>query len=280
MHNTLAIAFGEVKGWLFTPRAVLGFLLGGVLYAGPALRYAALVEALGGQGNIAEPFIIFGSTPQLYTFSLLGLLLLLSNAPFVTEQTPYVMLRTSKGTWLTAQIVYVVAAALLYYLFLFLITAAVTIRNGHLEAFWSKPFLLLSKQSPQYLISRYQISFRFPDFSDQLSPLQAFFATWAYNSLYGISLGLCLFTFNAWGKGQWGWGAVVFLHITGYLVIMNGPGVFPLKLSLLLYAMPAFNQWGPPYQGPFESCLVLFGVNTLLGAVCFLRMRKQDLRGI
>lgn len=279
MSRLFSISLAEMKEWVFSPRAILGILVGCVLYIQPTIRYVDLVSALGEKGNVVEPFIIFASSPQLFTFSLLGLLLLLSNAPFLNEQTPYLIIRASKMTWIKAQILYIMLSAVLYYLILFVATALVALRSGRFDNQWSKPFLLLSRQAPQYLVSKYQLSFSFPEFASRYSPIGAAFSALAYNSLYAMILAMCLLTFNLWGKGQWGWVMCVIAHISGYLVMMNGPMVFSPKLSLMMYAMPALHHLGFPYQHGSESAIILIGINALLSLTCILRVKNHDVRG-
>ena len=280
MSRLFSISLSEIKGWIFSPRAILGILVGCVLYIQPTIRYVDLVSALGEKGNAVEPFIIFASNPQIFTFSLLGLLLLLSNAPFFNEQTPYVILRASKMTWIKAQILYITLSAVIYYLILFTVTSLVALRSCHFDSQWSNPFLLLSRQAPQYLVSKYQLSFSFPEFASRCSPIGAVFSALAYNSLYGMLLALCLLTFNLWGKGQWGWVMCVIAHISGYLVMMNGPMVFSPKLSLMMYAMPALHHLGFPYQHGSESAIILIGINAMLILACTLRVKNHDVRGM
>lgn len=279
MYKVIRVVSNSVKNWIFTPRIIISFLLGCALYAMPLKRYLDLTRALGEPGNVIEPFIIAGSTPYLYTFSLLGLLLLLSDAPFITDRTSYVIIRISKRKWLLSQLIYIIFASFFYFFFLSIFTLLFGAATSGFRNEWSNPLMLLAKESPQYLVSKFQISFSFPGIVNILKPWSAWLATWTLNSLYGTLLGLCLFVFNIWGKGIWGWACAMLIHIFSYIVIMNGPMLFPPQLSFLVYAMPAFGYIGTsfPYIGEsyFFMCILMF----LLCIIAFWGIRKEDIQG-
>ena len=63
-----------------------------------------------------EAFVIIGSSRNYCMFTLLGVLVMLSDAPFIDDMNIYVSLRVTRRTWFVSKFVYVLMNCMLFYL--------------------------------------------------------------------------------------------------------------------------------------------------------------------
>lgn len=79
-----------------------------------AVQYETVLQML-------EPFIwTYGDAASVMLSSLL-LVLLFADMPFVSQETPYWLVRTKRSIWLAGQVIYVILATAIYNLFLLVI---------------------------------------------------------------------------------------------------------------------------------------------------------------
>lgn len=115
------IAGQNFSGWGKNPRIWMTFILAGVLclmlsdqIISHAIKYETVLQ-------IFEPFIwTYGDASSVMLSSLL-LVLLFADMPFISQATPYWLVRTKRNVWLAGQIIYVVLATMIYNLFLVVI---------------------------------------------------------------------------------------------------------------------------------------------------------------
>ena len=127
IRQIFQLAGQKFSGWKRNPRIVMTFLLAFVL---------CLFQIL-------EPFIwTYGDAASVMLSSLL-LVLLFADMPFVNQETPYQLIRTKRSVWLAGQLVYVVAATILYNLFLVIVQSVFAAAFAFPGNVWSKTAALL-----------------------------------------------------------------------------------------------------------------------------------------
>lgn len=130
-------------GWKRNPRIGMTFLLAFVLcllLSDEVLTYSRRYET---SLQILEPFIwTYGDAASVMLSSLL-LVLLFADMPFVNQETPYRLIRTKRSVWLAGQLVYVIAATVLYNLFLVIVQSVFAAAFAFPGNVWSKTAALL-----------------------------------------------------------------------------------------------------------------------------------------
>jgi len=90
-----------------------------------------------------EPYIwTFGDANSILLISLM-LILLFADMPFLSEGTPYYLIRVKQRTWLAGQITYVLLTTLLYMLVVFAITTIICMGNSFIGNTWSETAAIL-----------------------------------------------------------------------------------------------------------------------------------------
>lgn len=143
IRQIFQLAGQNFSGWKRNPRIVMTFLLAFVLcllLSDEVLTYSRRYET---SLQILEPFIwTYGDAMSVMLSSLL-LVLLYADMPFVNQETPYRLIRTKRSVWLAGQLVYVIAATILYNLFLVIVQSVFAAAFAFPGNVWSKTAALL-----------------------------------------------------------------------------------------------------------------------------------------
>lgn len=138
--------------------------------------------------------------PFLYTQSgmlvvfIMPLVLMFCNAPFLDKNQTFVMMRTSRVKWLCGQLLYIIIASAVYFLFIFLISVLCALFTRDPSLDWGGTVYSLAYEElmwddvPQVEIPKYIVEY--------FTPLQACWFTFLLSWLGGIFLGMITFAFN------------------------------------------------------------------------------------
>lgn len=118
VKQAFRIAGQNFSGWGKNPRIWMTFLLAAVLclmlsdqIISRAVKYETILQ-------VFEPCIwTYGDASSVMLSSLL-LILLFADMPFISQATPYWLVRTKRKVWLAGQIIYVILATAIYNIFL------------------------------------------------------------------------------------------------------------------------------------------------------------------
>jgi len=266
LNTAAVIALSKMKSWHRDPRIIAAFFLGLALCFLNEKRYLAFAAAAGCPIQVVESYIVAGSIVTSFTGMLLGVLLLLSDAPFIEKLSPYEIIRTGKTKWIAGRIFYIVLSCMLYSLIMAMFSMLLSLSSDGLSLAdeWSPAMLMLSGKQPEFARTEFGLFFPYPGFTSAMRPYEAAVLTLALNSCYFCLLCLCILAVNIRNGHNFGWAAAAGIHIGGYLISMNVPlmPAYASRLSLLLDALPA---------GLYTSALgnpVLPSALTLIGLVC------------
>lgn len=138
IRQAFLIAWYNFSNWSRSPRIWMTFVLAFVLcmmLSDQAISFALRYETA---MQIMEPFIwTFGDSSSVMLSSLL-LILLFADMPFVSQMTPYWLIRTKRSVWLAGQLIYVVLATAIYTLFLFAVEAILAAPYAFAGNVWSR----------------------------------------------------------------------------------------------------------------------------------------------
>lgn len=143
IRQAFQIAGYNFSMWKSSPRIYMTFVLAFVLclmLSNQAITFAGRYETI---MQAMEPFIwTFGDAGSVMLSSLL-LVLLFADMPFVSQMTPYWLIRTKRSVWLAGQILYVVLATTVYNLFLLVVEGLLAIPFSYPGNVWSETAAML-----------------------------------------------------------------------------------------------------------------------------------------
>ncbi len=138
MKQIWKISCNSFSGWRRSPRVWMTFILAFVLCLMLSNQAITFSQTYGTYMQILEPFIwTFGDADSVMISSLL-LMMLFSDMPFITEATPYYLIRTTRKIWLIGQVLYVVIATIIYALFLLIIECVLASPRSFVGSMWSE----------------------------------------------------------------------------------------------------------------------------------------------
>lgn len=143
IHQAFSVAGYNFRQWRKNPRIVITFALAFILCFLLSNKVVLFAQRFGTTTQILEPFIwTFGDSDSILLASLL-LVFLFSDMPFLSNGTPFYLMRTSRHVWLTGQAIYIVGATFLYLLFVMLSTALICVGNSFVGNLWSPTAAML-----------------------------------------------------------------------------------------------------------------------------------------
>lgn len=219
------------------------------------------------------PFLFMD--PFLTACFFFGIILLFCNAPFFTSAQKFVAIRTGKKVWAAGQILYILCTGLLYFLALYLMSAAVLIPRLSLKNDWGSVWNTLARTEAGQLAGVYLI---IPaGILNALQPLQTVALVEIIGTLNAVFLGELLFLFNVYWKKEAG------IAVAAMFLLL--PTRMQSVPAILRYLMPISWMALDGWSGDLTSAgtdlkmqiLLLLGAIFLLGGFCILGCHRKEI---
>lgn len=229
--------------WLNSLHVLAAFLVGITLAIYFEERLLGYSSQLRNMLQVCEPYVYITSEPKMFGAVMLGGLLLLSDAPFLTPLSQDEMLRIGRKKWVSSQICYIFLASFLYFTMLLFVTAFVgNFGCGvYFVGGWSDTMEILSFINPSAAVTNFQLGFDAPEMLQAISPTAAALEGIFFQGLYLGMIGLTILCVNMNTRRNYGWIVGSVLHFMGYLVYANSGFGMQAKHSLLCCVIPGFH---------------------------------------
>jgi len=257
------------------PRMYISFALGIVFFLVPAMNLYHYAINLDEYINISEIFIVSMNNQHNLVFFMLGLFLLLSDAPFLSNRITHVFVRISRSTWLIAQLFYIFISSAVYVVVITFLVSIAFIGMCYAPNVWSNPIHLLVT-NPSSAI-QYGISFYGAELISKYLPWQALALNLLLVTLYGTVMGFLLFTFSIFRYRLLGFIVSMGIHVIGYMILRDAPYHANPQLSLLVRSIPSYQFYGYPFPSTSNSIFTFIVLIVTLVTVCFQQAKKIDL---
>lgn len=225
--------------------------------------------------------------PFLYTESLMvvvftmPVVLMFCDAPFLDKNQTFVMTRTSRVKWLCGQLLYIILASAVYYLFVFLISILSTVFIAEPSLDWGGTFYSLAygklqlEGVPEIRISKLIIEY--------FTPIQACWFTFLLSWIGGVFIGMITFFLNLITQTR----SIGTVIATAFVVwgswVRYSDGIQRhRKLSPMSWITVDYIDVGGMTLYPTLSyCLTVFGVSIavmIIGVFVFGRKKSLDFK--
>lgn len=277
----IRIMMEHVRARRRSPRIYMGFLVGIGFMMMPIQRYLQYAAALDSPVNVLEPFIMILSEGENLAFIALGLLLILSDAPFMTRRTPYVIMRTSRRRYAAGSFLYMLFMSAAYFVSLLLFSMIAAGKQAYWGNFWSNPmYQLTQKTTTADLMDSCHVYFAYPYITSNLSPFSAAMHVFLLCFLYVMILASIMFVLNSIKGRIWGSIAALLVHAAGYVMIIESIFYIP-RYSLLANALLASQSFSSADGKALTfgySYVFLLAVLAILAAVSIQVFKRTDFR--
>lgn len=143
IKQAFSVAAYNFRQWRGNPRIIVTFALAFILcflLSDKAVNFAVEHNTT---MQLVEAFIWTFSDSNSILLSSMLLVLLFADMPFLSSGTPFYLVRTSRKVWVTGQMLYTIAATLLYLLFILASTALICARQSFSANMWSPTAAIL-----------------------------------------------------------------------------------------------------------------------------------------
>lgn len=244
--------------------------------------------------DVRKNAAVLGSDVSMWIFPLLYLsrymklvftlpvVLMFCNAPFVDKNQTFVMMRTSRVKWLCGQILYIIVASAVYYLFIFLLSVLSTVFIADFSFDWggtfyslayggiSMPDNVMKVEVPKIII-------------EYFTPIQACLFTFLMSWLAGIFLGMIIFFFNLVTQNRNVGIVVSFAFVVWAFMVKDtfGLGRYRKISPISWNTLENIDVGGLTQYPTFPYCVSVLSVSILLlivGSFVFGRMKSLDFK--
>lgn len=137
IRQVFCIARANFRRWHKNPKIVLCFLLAFIFCFLLSDKVMQFAQAHGTYLQGAEAFLwTFGDARSVLAVSIL-LLLLFSDMPNLSNEVPYLMVRTDRVVWMLGQILYLITAVFCFMLFILAATVLLSAERAYPANMWS-----------------------------------------------------------------------------------------------------------------------------------------------
>lgn len=204
--------------------------------------------------------------------SVFGLILLLCDAPFKSEDQLFIIIRSKKSTWIVGQILYITQVATIYFVYSMFISIILLIPHIKFSMGWGDILNTLSQTK------EIQLLFIDVRIIECYSPFLAILHSLLLNSLLGIFLGMLIFIFNTISKKAVG--AVVAVGVTLFSLMSNGVSDWFSPVNLTLINKMIINDEIIQYPTMIYSYLFFIVSIFIMAIIIYIFTRKNILGGI
>ncbi len=267
----------RLSSWPHRSVSWIGLAVGCNFAFMPAMALLRSAAKLGGSVQLAEAYIIAGSDHFCTLLTAVGLIIMLSDAPFIDERIAFIGVRVSRRQWMAAHIAYVAVICALYQLIMFLFTAIVLSARAYVGNVWSATMLNVARGS----LSLNDLSFRFSAvyLLRAYAPYQLLGVTFVLQTLYGAALSLAMFFLGLVYRRGVGIAAALCAHQMGFILLRSGPLVVNQWLSPMVHALAAYHDVfdrAPKYPTIPASVGILSALALGAAVLCRSRAKKLD----
>lgn len=214
----------------------------------------------------------------------LPVVLLFCNAPFTDRNQTFVFMRSGRIKWLCGQIMYIVFASAVYYLYLFVVSLLLTVFSGELNLEWGKTLRALSVSNSV----GFEAGTPFVDIPYTVitffKPLQAVWFTFLMSWLGAIFIGLTIFFFNLISETRF-----LGVCVSSFFVLLSSAVANDVGWEGLLRFSPIswitldkIDVGGLTKCPSFSYCISVFGiliVSLITAILIFGRKKSLDNKG-
>lgn len=233
----------QFKLTLSSPRAYIALFFGCVIQIISAMPLLEFSTALGRPLSIFDSFIYFNCDIFTAAAAFLGIVLLVSDIPFSSQNETYTLLRVSRRQWVFGKAIYLLCACVAYYLIVMAVGMLYIAENTYVGNLWSEPLYFLVKNPNSQLATDYSMYFPYSHVL-LLTPLWAAAASFGLSVAYSFVMSLFIFWFNLKLPRVISYVFAIMIHVIGYLLTAVFLSLFYVKFSLFGNSLLMYHEIG------------------------------------
>ncbi|HOV40393.1 MAG TPA: hypothetical protein PLM59_01250 [Oscillospiraceae bacterium] len=277
------ICLYQLRQAFSSPRIYIALLIGSVMQIISCIPLFDFAKMQNQPLCIFEGFIYFNCDTYIASAAFLGIILLVSDIPFSSQNETYILMRISRKKWVYGKVIYLFLSCVLYYLVVFLVGAIFISENAYIGNVWSRPIYYLAKDSSSSLAVNYNVYFPYKHILLGLSPFSAMTASFFLSVLYAFLMSLIIFLLNLNLSRPLSYGIAMLVHIIGYLLAALFSSYFYMKFSLLGNSLLMYHDIKGYYKGKLfttipQSIFIFIVLSIIILFLILKSIKNYDFR--
>ncbi len=267
MLSCMKVALWHLKSWKGSVRTIVVLILAIVMTIYQSMEYLGYAKEIGSIVNCFEAYILVINNHMYSTVMFVLVLVLFSDAPFMDNNSLYVVSRIGRYRWCVGKILYIIIATIVFNLVCMLTTIVVSISYSYPGDIWSSAFLGVINGDAVEL--GHQAMFDNREVIYVYNPLKIALISMGLKILLNILMGMMLFVLNLANGKVLGYAVVSILYFAEYTVSGMEIAKFMLIENSIFAMQNGFSdiRWTLTYFG---------GIIILCIITALLMIRKVD----
>ena len=216
MLSCIKVALWHLKSWKGSARTIIVFLLAVIMTVYQSMEYLGYAKEVDMIVNCLETYILVTNNEVYSVVMFILVLVLFADAPFMDNNSLYVVSRIGRYRWCIGKMLYIIIAAIVFNLVCMLTTVIVSIPYSYPGDIWSSAFIASTNGETVEL--GYQAIFYNGEVIYFFSPLRISMISMGLKTLLNCMMGMVLFVLNMGNKKVLGYGIVSILYFAEYTV--------------------------------------------------------------
>lgn len=216
MLSCIKVALWHLKSWKGSARIIIVFLLAVIMTVYQSMEYLGYAKEVDMIVNCLETYILVTNNEVYSVVMFILVLVLFADAPFMDNNSLYVVSRIGRYRWCIGKMLYIIIAAIVFNLVCMLTTVIVSIPYSYPGDIWSSAFIASTNGETVEL--GYQAIFYNGEVIYFFSPLRISMISMGLKTLLNCMMGMVLFVLNMGNKKVLGYGIVSILYFAEYTV--------------------------------------------------------------
>lgn len=249
MLSCMKVALWHLKSWKGSARTIVVLILAIVMTVYQSMEYIGYAKELGEIINCFETYILVINNHVYSTVMFVLVLVLFADAPFMDNNSLYVVSRIGRYRWCIGKILYIIIATVVFNLVCMITTVIVSIPHSYPGDIWSRTFI--GVLDGDAVTKGYQAMFDNREVVYIFNPLKIALISMGLKILLNILMGMLLFVLNIVNGKVLGYAVVSILYFAEYTVSGMEIAKFMLIQNSIFAMQNAFSdiKWTLMYFG-------------------------------
>ena len=249
MLSCMKVALWHLKSWKGSARTIVVLILAIVMTVYQSMEYIGYAKELGEIINCFETYILVINNHVHSTVMFVLVLVLFADAPFMDNNSLYVVSRIGRYRWCIGKILYIIIATVVFNLVCMITTVIVSIPHSYPGDIWSRTFI--GVLDGDAVTKGYQAMFDNREVVYIFNPLKIALISMGLKILLNILMGMLLFVLNIVNGKVLGYAVVSILYFAEYTVSGMEIAKFMLIQNSIFAMQNAFSdiKWTLMYFG-------------------------------
>ena len=273
----------QLKLSLTSPKFYIALFVGIFIQTVTAVPLLDYVKATEQPICLVEGFLYYNSDIFSVAAAFLGVVLMVSDIPFSSQNETYTLLRVSRWKWTGGKILYLLCVCSIYYLVMFAANAIYMAEYAYCGDFWSQPIYKLARDTSGMYRNSFGVSYQHSYLLAEFTPFTAFALCMGLSVTHAFVMSLLIFWLNLKLPTVMGYFIAIVTHVLNYCLIAVLPSRTLQKFSLLANSCLTYHRF-EEYQDSHrfltfqQSWLVFAGSIIILTVLVLLAVRKYDFK--